>query len=395
MSLRASPSRRSSLRVRHMLRTLATGPLLFAATACHDATLSDGTLRVVTRTTGADLSADPYAISIDGGASVMLGDSSVHAFTPLDIGRHSVGIGILAGNCTLDGASPVTTAIVPIGLDTVTFHVACTARPLTFVSERGGPDQLYAIESDGSDVSRLSDGNTSDITPAWSSDGSHVAFASNRGSGGNYEIYVMNRDGTGVHAVTSAGGFNWFPAWSPDGSRIAFESARDGFLAVYVVNADGTGLTRLTADPAGDEHPSWSPDGTRIAFAGARTGTTQIYTMAPDGSDARVLTQSDAAATAPSYSPDGSRIAYVVVPTTGAARIHVMASDGSGDAAVTDGADFSTFPAWSPDGRKLAFMAQHDSAWQVYTIGANGARLTALTTDAGANLFPTWKPATP
>jgi TolB protein len=83
------------------------------------------------------------------------------------------------------------------------------------------------------------------------------------------------------------------------------------------------------------------------------------------------------------------------VPTTGAARIHVMASDGSGDAAVTDGADFSTFPAWSPDGRKLAFMAQHDSAWQVYTIGANGARLTALTTDAGANLFPTWKPATP
>lgn len=395
MSLRASPSRRSSLRVRRILQTLTTAPLLFAAAACHDATLSDGTLRVMTRSTGADLSADPYAISIDGGASVMLGDSSVRSFTSLDLGRHSVGIGILAGNCTVDGASPVSTAIVPMSLDTVTFHIACTARPLTFVSERGGPDQLYAIESDGSGVSPVSDGNANDLTPAWSNDGSHVAFASNGGSGGNYEIYVMNRDGTGAHAVTSAGGFNWFPAWSPDGTRLAFESARDGFLAVYVVNADGTGLTRLTADSAGDEHPSWSPDGTRIAFASARGGTPQIYTMTPDGLDAQPLTQSADPATAPAYSPDGSRIAYVVVPTSGPARIHVMASDGSGDAVVTDGADFSTFPEWSPDGRKLAFMAQHDNTWQVYTIGANGARLTALTTDAGANLFPVWKTAAP
>lgn len=395
MPLRASPSRRSSFRARHIARTLATASLLFAATACHDATLPDSVLRVMTRTTGADLSADPYAISVDGGAPVMLNDSSVHSFTALDLGRHSVGIGILAGNCMLDGASPVSTTIVPIGLDTVAFDVVCSARALTFVSARGGPEQMYAIQSDGSGVSRMSDGNTSDITPAWSADGSHVAFASNRGSGGNYEIYVMNRDGSGVHVVTSAGGFNWFPAWSPDGTRIAFESARDGFLAVYVINADGTGLTRLTADTAGDEHPSWSPDGTRIAFASARAGTAQIYTMAPDGSDARALTQSAAAATAPSFSPDGSRIAYVVVPAAGAARVHVMASDGTGDAVVTDGTDFSTFPAWSPDGRKLAFMAQHDSAWQVYTIGANGARLTPLTSDAGTNLFPAWKPAAP
>jgi len=394
MSLHASPSRRSSVRVRHIVRTLATAPLLFAA-ACHDATLFDGTLRVMTRTTGVDLTPDPYAVSIDGKGTVMLPDSSLHVFTALEIGRHSVGIANLAGNCSLDGGSPVSAAIAPIGLDTVTFHVTCAARPLTFVSERGGPDELYAIESDGSGVSRVGDGSTSDLTPAWSADGSHVAFASNRGSGGNYEIYVMNRDGTGTRAVTSAGGFNWFPAWSPDGTRIAFESARDGFLAIYVVNTDGTGLTRLTADAAGNEHPSWSPDGTRIAFAGARGGTPQIYTMSPDGSDARVLTQSSAPATAPAYSPDGSRIAYVVVPTDGPARIHVMAADGSNDAAVTDGADFSTFPTWSPDGRKLAFMAQHDSAWQVYTIGANGSRLTPLTADAGTNLFPAWKPAAP
>ncbi len=395
MSLHTAPSRRPSLRLSDVVRALATAPMLLAALACHDATLSGGTLRVTTRTTGVDLTVDPYTVSVDGKSPVTVGDSVPYAFTTLDIGRHTVGIGNLAGNCTLDGASPVSVAVVPIGFDTVTFHIACTSRPLTFVSERAGPDEIYAIESDGSGVSRLSDGIASDLTPAWSIDGAHVAFASNRGAGGNYEIYAMNGDGTSLHAVTSAGGFNWFPAWSPDGRRIAFESTRDGFLAIYVVNADGSGLTRLTADSAGDEHPSWSPDGSHIAFASARGGAAQIYTMAPDGSDAHALTQSADPATAPAYSPDGSRIAYVVVPADGNARLHVMAADGSADATVTDGTDFSTFPAWSPDGRKLAFMAQHEGAWQVYIIGANGARLTPLTSGGGTNLFPVWAPAAP
>lgn len=395
MSLHASLLPRSSLRLSRSVGALATAAMLFAAVACHDATMSGGALRVMTRTTGVDLAVDPYTLWLDGKSPVTIGDSALYAFTTIEIGRHSVGIGNLPGNCALDGASPVSVAVVPIGLDTVTFHISCAARPLTFVSERAGPDELYAIESDGSGVTRMSDGTASDLTPSWSADGSKVAFASNRGTAGNYEIYAMNRDGTGVHAITSAGGFNWFPAWSPDGSRIAFESARDGFLAIYVVGADGTGLTRLTSDSAGDEHPSWSPDGSRIAFAGARGGTAQIYTMAPDGSDAHALTQSADPATAPVYSPDGSRIAYVVVPPSGNARLHVMAADGTGDVTVTDGTDFSTFPNWSPDGRKLAFMAQHDGAWQVYIIGANGTRLTALTSGSGTNLFPVWTPVAP
>ena len=82
-------------------------------------------------------------------------------------------------------------------------------------------------------------------------------------------------------------------------------------------------------------------------------------------------------------------------PTTARNTPNPIFADGTGDATVTDGTDFSTFPSWSPDGRKLAFMAQHDGAWQVYIIGANGARLTSLTSGSGTNLFPVWTPAAP
>ena len=50
-----------------------------------------------------------------------------------------------------------------------------------------------------------------------------------------------------------------WPAWSPDGTKIAFTSARDGNEEIYVMNADGTGQTNVTNNPAGDYYPSWGP----------------------------------------------------------------------------------------------------------------------------------------
>jgi len=215
MSLHASPLCRSSLRLSRFVGALTTPAMLFAAVACHDATMSGGALRVMTRTTGVDLAVDLYTLTLDGKSPVTIGDSALYAFTTIEIGRHSVGIGNLPGNCALDGASPVSVPVVPIGLDTVTFHISCAARPLTFVSERAGPDELYAIESDGSGVARMSDGTASDLTPSWSADGSLVAFASNRGAAGNYEIYAMNRDGTGPMRSRARAASIGFPRGRP------------------------------------------------------------------------------------------------------------------------------------------------------------------------------------
>ena len=84
---------------------------------------------------------------------------------------------------------------------------------------------------------------------------------------------------------------NYLPAWSPDGTQLAFTSNRDGNPEIYVMNRDGSGLRRLTNHPDIDVTPTWSPTGTQIAFTSDRTGTPQIYIVGADGTRAAPITR--------------------------------------------------------------------------------------------------------
>jgi TolB protein len=86
-----------------------------------------------------------------------------------------------------------------------------------------------------------------------------IAFSS-QGDGPYHEIYVINVDGSDLTRLTANEAFDYGPAWSPDGQKIAFASDRDGLFDIYVMNADGSGQMRLT-DPGSDQAPAWSPVG--------------------------------------------------------------------------------------------------------------------------------------
>jgi len=115
--------------------------------------------------------------------------------------------------------------------------------------------EVYMMNADGTDQTRLTNNPEGNAEPAFSPDGSKVVFTSFRD--GNYEIYLMNTDGSGQTRLTNtpttpnsaaiARTVDAEPAFSPDGSKIAFRSTRDSTTSqLYAMNVDGTGVTPLT-----------------------------------------------------------------------------------------------------------------------------------------------------
>ena len=124
---------------------------------------------------------------------------------------------------------------------------------IAFESIRDGNLEIYVMNADGSNQTRLTDNPASDSDPTWSADGQKIAFASNRD--GNWQIYIMNADGSNQTRLTNNQADDAYPAWSPDGQRIAFTSNRDGNLEIYVMNPDGSQQSRLTNNSGADSFP--------------------------------------------------------------------------------------------------------------------------------------------
>jgi Tol biopolymer transport system component len=217
---------------------------------------------------------------------------------------------------------------------------------------------------------------------------------------GDYAIFGADADGGHRHRLTEEKGdpsspaglfFQIEPAWSSDGSQIAFVSGRDGVGHVFVMKPDGTGTRRVTNTKKDDGHPSWSPDGKWLVFG--REGA--LFRAPVEGGPAeRLLRNAPGHAADPAYSPDGKLIAYDYrQPGFSIREVYVMNADGSGARRLTDLRAVSGFPAWSADAGRLAFMSDaHGDHAEIYTVAAGGGvpkRATISGTDA---IQPAWTP---
>jgi len=251
-----------------------------------------------------------------------------------------------------------------------------------------------------------------DVEPAWSPDGTMVAFERQYAKHGGADLMVVNANGTKVRILVPpsplAGTWNCHPTWSPDGNMVVFTSNRDGNFDLYMVKVNGLGLRQLTFTKGAISNlePRWSPDGHSIVFVrsvrSATSGTqARIYVLKLDTGKvvqlSRPATDRGVGDLSPSWSPNGTRIAFAS-DRMGSNDIYVMSANGSDVMKATQMKSNENHPTWAPDGKTLAFVSNTTGATEIFTIGAPTAEgnpvaqpLRQLTFDKAYKANPTWE----
>ena len=268
-------------------------------------------------------------------------------------------------------------------------------------ADNKGPPDIFVINADGTRLVNLtrSEEETDERSPAWSPDGTEIAFSSDGGKPHARDIYIIDIQSRALRNLTRGAGANYDPAWSPDGRKIAFASERtdpetgkyDDHYEIYVRDRDGE-VAKLTHNDSDDVEPVWSPDGTRIAFSSKRDGNWEIYAMNADGSTQRNLSNNMEDDEQPAWSPDGRKIAFNSNRDDRLEELYVMNVDGSAVRELTNVPTGKRRPVWSPDSRKIAFVNQGDHG--IYLMEAHGSQIRKLVTGVDTDSGIAWQPST-
>ena len=284
--------------------------------------------------------------------------------------------------------SPDTTTDLPALLQ-ITTHPAVDHSPaysadgtmLAFVSERGGFGQeIWILPATGGaaiQITSFSNASASyySQSPSWSPTGDSLVFHSN--NMGTYDIWVVDVSAGAPYQpyrITSLATDEQFPEWSHDGTMIAFCDDCDAANSdIYYVSPAGGSRTQVTTDGLANRSPTWSPNDDNIAFNSFRDGNVSIYSIQlSSGLISRVSFERDEE-TNPSWSPDGNFIAYMQNSSEGPPsrwNVSYVSITSGVSHTVTDTNDglHQNFPWWSPDGKRIAYTHWSSTEVNIYSV---------------------------
>lgn len=263
-----------------------------------------------------------------------------------------------------------------------------------FVSTRTGTKEIWVMDYDGQNQHAVTHLGTISLSPRISPDNGRIAFSSLGREGWAVRMYSFDLNRPVSFSAGTAGGSNLTPAWSSDGSKVAFSSSRSGDSEIWIADQSGGGVHRITSLKGPNVSPTWNPKtNSQIAFTGGRTGEPQIYIMDQDGSNVQRMTDSGYAVS-PSWAPNGGMLTFAWnrkygPGDPGGQDIYVMDIATKQWLQVTHESGNNDCPSWSPDNRHIVFQRAVNGKPQIWSMLADGSQQKQLTF-SGNNSMPNW-----
>lgn len=248
-------------------------------------------------------------------------------------------------------------------------------------------DDICIMNPDGSGYTQLTNNPATDFYPSLTPDGQYIIFSSRRDD--RFEVYRMQLDGSDQTRLTTGVGGAYAPVANLSGDVI-FANDIGPYQSIWRVPLSGGKATSYIDLRTDTIDPTWSADGEIITFASSLSGERQVYWMDPDSTSPTMVTNRSDMGGRHSLSPDGSTFVFYA-GTNYDRNIYTVNKNGSNLSKLTNGGD-NLGPCWSPDGEWITFASWRDGNGEIYIMRADGSDVRRLTYNSYSDWQPRWGP---
>ena len=263
------------------------------------------------------------------------------------------------------------------------------ASRIAYITKTGKRYALQVADADGYNPQTVVSSNEPIISPAWSPDGTKLAYVS-------FEkkkpiVYVQSLTSGSRQVLANYKGNNSAPAWSPDGSKLAIVLTYGANSQIYTVSSSGGDLKQITKSSAIDTEPVFSPDGSQIYFSSDRGGKPQIYKVPASGGSPSRVTFEGGYNVSPRFSPDGKSLAYI--RNNGGAFKVALQDLTSGQVQILSEGNQDESPSFAPNGRVILYATKVRGRGALAAVSSDGSVRQRLKDSSGGDVRePAWGP---